>query len=123
MLCESLSQIISKYEGISFAPINGQIRCLAHTVNLIVQSILHNLGEADDPEDSDYYDKSVPFHYDIADDEELCELEAEGRSSGNQMSTDDDEDEENADLDFSKMLQDDEKKLRPLDKVSHSSFC
>jgi hypothetical protein len=46
---------------------------MAHVVNLIVQAILVELSEADDPEQDDYYipNKHIPFHYDPDDDEEV----------------------------------------------------
>ena len=46
---------------------------MAHVVNLIVQAILAELNEADDPEQDDYYipNKHIPFHYDPDDDKEV----------------------------------------------------
>ncbi|KAJ7676984.1 hypothetical protein DFH06DRAFT_976182 [Mycena polygramma] len=64
---------------IQFVPGNSQIRCLAHVVNLVVQKLLHELDEAEDPETADDYvpNKDLPFHYDPARDPELIELERE----------------------------------------------
>ena len=54
---------------------------MAHVVNLIVQKILSRLvSSVDDPDSHDYYlaNKFLPFHYNLGDDEELVDLEAEG---------------------------------------------
>ncbi|KZT64307.1 hypothetical protein DAEQUDRAFT_678786 [Daedalea quercina L-15889] len=63
--------------GIHFAPENGQIRCLAHVVNLVVQKILASLIDADDPDVNDWYllHKFLPFHYNNDENDELNELE------------------------------------------------
>ena len=52
---------------------------MAHVVNLIVQAILAELNEADDPEQDDYYipNKHIPFHNDPDDDEEVQQMENE----------------------------------------------
>ena len=56
VLARTLRVLLLKRYGIHFTPENGQIRCLAHVVNLIVQKILHELFEADDPALQDYYE-------------------------------------------------------------------
>ena len=65
---------------------------MAHVVNLIVQAILTELNEADNPEQDDYYipNKHIPFHYDPDDDEEVQQMESEedGEEDGGE---DDDE--------------------------------
>ena len=65
---------------------------MAHGVNLIVQAILAELNEADNPEQDDYYilNKHIPFHYDPDDDEEVQQMENEkdGEEDGGE---DDDE--------------------------------
>lgn len=59
-----------------------QIRCLAHILNLVAQAILGSLKEVDDcVEDGDETDhflahKDLPIHYDVHDNTELNELEA-----------------------------------------------
>ena len=57
---------------------------MAHVVNLIVQAILAELNEADDPEQDDYYipNKHIPFHYDPDDDEEVQQMEDEEDKEG-----------------------------------------
>lgn len=62
------------------------IHCLAHVINLVAQAILAGINEATTPyEDTDeasddfLHHKDVPIHYDIADNDELRELE-ENRS-------------------------------------------
>ncbi|RXW11685.1 hypothetical protein EST38_g14171 [Candolleomyces aberdarensis] len=59
-----------------------QIRCLAHILNLVAQAILGSLKEVDDcVEDGDETDhflahKDLPIHYDVGENTELNELEA-----------------------------------------------
>ena len=68
-------------DGIHFTQENGQIRCIAHVVNLVVQKFLSELFEADDPMLHDYYEewnKHLPFHYDTESDEENQRFEFEG---------------------------------------------
>jgi hypothetical protein len=57
---------------------------MAHVINLIVQAILAELNEADDPEQDDYYipNKHIPFHYDPDDDEEVQQMEDEEDDKG-----------------------------------------
>ena len=57
--------LLTKY-GIPESP-NHHICCLCHVVNLVVQSILAALGEANDPQDNDNFllNKDQPFHLDI----------------------------------------------------------
>ena len=56
-----------------------QIRCTCHIVNLVVQDILAALGEADDPDDIDYYSlhKEQPFHLDIDADSDQVAMDNE----------------------------------------------
>lgn len=86
--------LLLKRYGLHFAPENGQIRCIAHVVNLVVQKILHSLLEADDPALNDYYEshKHEPFHYDPDEDSDLKSMEAEGAL--------DQDDEDGSDLNF-----------------------
>ena len=58
---------------------NQQIRCLCHVINLVVQSILANLGEAEDPKDNDHFllNKAQPFHLDIDNDPDQVALDRE----------------------------------------------
>ena len=54
------------------------IRCIAHVINLVVQAFLFAIDEVeDDPENVDYYNKDLPIHYDIEEDEELTAMENE----------------------------------------------
>ena len=52
---------------------------MCHVVNLVVQAILAALGEADDPDEVDYYklNKEQPFHLDINADPDQIELDNE----------------------------------------------
>ena len=69
--------LLSKY-GILESP-NQQIRCLCHVINLVVQSILATLGEADDPRDNDHFllNKAQPLHLDIDNDPDQVVLDRE----------------------------------------------
>jgi hypothetical protein len=55
------------------------IRCIAHVVNLVVQALLHELDEADNPDEEDYFasTKDTPLHYDVEKDEDQIDLEKE----------------------------------------------
>ena len=52
---------------------------MCHVVNLVVQAILAALGEADNPDDVDYYtlNKEQPLHLDIDADPDQAELDCE----------------------------------------------
>lgn len=79
VLARTLASLLFQRYGVHFTPENGQIRCMAHVINLIVQKILSRLvSGVDDPDAYDYYlaNKFLPFHYDPG--EELIDLEAEG---------------------------------------------
>ena len=77
VLARTLTGLLMQKYGIHFSPENGQIRCLAHVVNLVVQKILASLIDADDLDDNDWYllHKFLPFHYEVDDDEELNAME------------------------------------------------
>ncbi|KAI1797443.1 hypothetical protein LXA43DRAFT_877707 [Ganoderma leucocontextum] len=84
-LARELARLLLKRYGIAFVPTNAQIHCIAHVVNLVVQQILSNILDIDDPALADYYElynKHLPFHYDLADDEDLNQWEAEGKETG-----------------------------------------
>ncbi|KAF8996455.1 hypothetical protein BDQ17DRAFT_1201898, partial [Cyathus striatus] len=59
-----------------------QIRCLAHIINLVAQAMLSSLDEVEecteDGSDTDHFllNKNMPIHYDIEDNIEVKELEA-----------------------------------------------
>ncbi|TFY56694.1 hypothetical protein EVJ58_g7479 [Rhodofomes roseus] len=71
VLARTLTGLLLEKYGIHFSPENGQIRCLAHVVNLVVQKILASIIDAEDPDETDWYllHKFLPFHYDVDDDE------------------------------------------------------
>jgi hypothetical protein len=93
VLARSAGVLLLQKYGLQFHPQNARIRCLAHVVNLVVQAILAELDEADDPEQEDYYipNKHIPFHYDLDDDEEVRQMENEADDSGEEDPDDDDE--------------------------------
>ncbi|KAL1680094.1 hypothetical protein EV122DRAFT_208409 [Schizophyllum commune] len=70
-----------KRYNVHFHPDNAQIHCIAHVVNLVVQKILAVAKEVDeDPDVLDYYEtflKHFPVHFEVNDEEELKEWEAE----------------------------------------------
>ncbi|KAL1677977.1 hypothetical protein EV122DRAFT_212937 [Schizophyllum commune] len=74
---------------IHFHPDNAQIHCIAHVVNLVVQKILAVAKEVDeDPDVLDYYEtflKHFPVHFDVDDDEELKEWQAEADRDGEEV--------------------------------------
>ncbi|EKM48650.1 uncharacterized protein PHACADRAFT_108524 [Phanerochaete carnosa HHB-10118-sp] len=106
-MARTLALLLLKRYSIHFNPENGQIRCIAHVVNLVVQKILHELSEADDPALRDYYEefaKHEPFHYNPEEDGDLKALEAEdeelddGEDSSDSEDDDEFEDEDLGDL-------------------------
>jgi hypothetical protein len=82
--------------SIHFTPQNGQINCVAHVLNLVVQSILAAFDEADDPDVIDYFNKELPIHYDSNDDEAQKALEDEefSQNDDNELEDDSEEDED-----------------------------
>ncbi|TFY70017.1 hypothetical protein EVJ58_g118 [Rhodofomes roseus] len=102
VLARTLGRLLLQRYGIQFETKNAQIRCLAHVVNLVVQKILSDLDEADDPEAADYFvlNKFMEFHYDPKDDEELQDLEAEGAAEADELLCED--------LDIPKLVENDD---------------
>jgi hypothetical protein len=95
---------------------------MCHVVNLVVQAILAALGEADDPDEVDYYtlNKEQPLHLDISADPDQVELDAE-EFQDEEVVNDEDEvaPEENI------ILEEEEKQKAtesPLSKVCISSY-
>ena len=68
---------LAKY-GILESP-NLHVCCLCHVVNLVVQAILAELREADDPDDVDYFmlNKEQAIHLDIDTDPDQLKLDEE----------------------------------------------
>ncbi|KAH9855327.1 hypothetical protein C2E23DRAFT_724823, partial [Lenzites betulinus] len=109
VLARTLVQLLLKRYGLHFNCENARIRCIAHVVNLVVQKILSELAEADDPALADYYElwnKHLPFHYDPESDEENEQLDTEkamdgdGADSAPESCSESDNDELNDDLDL-----------------------
>jgi hypothetical protein len=104
--------LLQKYD-IEFHSENGRIRCMAHVVNLIVQAILAELDEGDNPDIFDWFlpNKHLPVHDDPDDDEEVQAFEREAYEG-----LDDDDEEELREFDKSAALGDeDEDELDKLD--------
>jgi hypothetical protein len=105
--------LLAKY-GIPSSP-NLHIRCFCHVINLVVQAILAALGEADDPDDVDYYslNKEQPFHLDIDTDPD-------------QVALDDEEFDDDVEEEFENITLEEEEKPKatesPLSKVCFSNF-
>ena len=78
VLISMVSRILLAKYGIPPSP-NLHIRCVCHVVNLVVQAILAALGEADDPDEIDYYalNKKWPVHLDINSNPDQIELDRE----------------------------------------------
>lgn len=80
VLARTLATLLLQRYNLHFVPQNGQIRCLAHVVNLVVQQMLSELLDVDNPDISDYYhelNKHEPFHYNPENDEEVRMFEQE----------------------------------------------
>jgi len=78
VIIATIAQICLARYGIPPSP-NLHIHCVCHVVNLVVQAILAALGEADDPDEVDYYtlNKEQPLHFDIDADPDQIELDSE----------------------------------------------
>ncbi|KZP08161.1 hypothetical protein FIBSPDRAFT_725138 [Athelia psychrophila] len=97
VLARVLGTLLSERYGLTFHSDNARIRCLAHIVNIIVQTILKQFDEADDPDLTDYYEtmKNLPVHYSPEDDEDLQEMEREAfEDIGNAMCDEEEESSE-----------------------------
>src|ERR1700754_1680076 len=82
-VCDSMARAVAvflkqKYD-ISFRPENSRIRCMAHILNLVVQAFLSGLGDAEDPDQNDYYylHKHDSIHVTAEELEELASTEPE----------------------------------------------
>jgi len=109
VLLSTVSRILLAKYGIPPSP-NLHIRCVCHVVNLVVQAILAALGEADNPDNVDYYtlNKEQPLHLNIDADPDQAELDCEEFQ------------DEDADADDNIMLEEEEKLKAtesPLSKV------
>jgi hypothetical protein len=88
VIARSVGTFLMQNLGIHFTPESSQIHCVAHVVNLVVQS-----DEADDPENVDYFNKDLPVHYDPTDDAVQQEMENEKVGEDEMLDTDDDDGE------------------------------
>jgi len=111
-LITALSKILINQFDIQFVPGNSQIRCLNHVLNLVVQKVLATLNEAEDPDNLDYFDKSLPVHYSAEDDPDQLELEREKDED-----IDEDAEEETDDKTFDELLTSNATQLSATQKV------
>ena len=79
VLARVLGILLMERYGMEFHSDNARIRCLAHVVNIVVQTLLKQLNEAEDPEILDWFEgnRHLPVHYDGDEDEEVKAMEAE----------------------------------------------
>jgi hypothetical protein len=64
VLARILGTLLMERYGLPFHSANARIRCLAHIVNIVVQTVLKQLDEAEDPDVLDWFDgtKHLPIH-------------------------------------------------------------
>jgi hypothetical protein len=79
VLARVLGILLMERYGMQFHSDNARIRCLAHVVNIVVQTLLKQLNEAEDPDVLDWFEanKHLPIHYDGDEDEEVKAMEDE----------------------------------------------
>jgi hypothetical protein len=79
VLARVLGILLMERYGMEFHSDNTRIRCLAHVVNIVVQTLLKQLNEAEDPKILDWFEgnRHLPVHYDGDEDEEVKAMEAE----------------------------------------------
>ena len=79
VLARILGILLMEHYGMEFHSDNMWIRCLAHVVNIVVQTLLKQLNEAKDPEILDWFEgnRHLPVHYNRDEDEEVKAMEAE----------------------------------------------
>ena len=79
VLTHVLGILLMECYGMEFHSDNMWIRCLAHVVNIVVQTLLKQLNEAKDPEILDWFEgnRHLPVHYNRDEDEEVKAMEAE----------------------------------------------
>ena len=66
VMLDMITVLLKSRYNLDLDPQHTQGRCLAHVLNLVVQSILHSLNEADNPDIIDYYysiHRKDPIHY------------------------------------------------------------
>lgn len=78
VLVATVARCLLAWYNIPESP-NLHVRCICHVVNLVVQSILHSIGEAENPDTTDYYalNKEHPVHVNVENDLEQLELDQE----------------------------------------------
>ncbi|KAG8940951.1 hypothetical protein FRC04_004865 [Tulasnella sp. 424] len=124
VLARSLATLLVKYD-VQFDSKSGQIRCLPHVINLVVQQILSKLSSSDvaDPDVDDYYNeaKKHSVHYDPNNDPDVQELEDEYQDDENGVNsrTDSSDEEELSDDVSDSELHAVSQKKAPIAKLRH----
>lgn len=79
VLADTFGDILRTKFDVQFIPDNGYMHCLDHVTNLVVQTLLAALEEADDPDNVDYFPqtKATHRHYDVDDDQAVQDLQSE----------------------------------------------
>lgn len=122
VLARSLATLLIKY-NVEFDPKSGQIRCLPHVINLVVQQILSKLSSGDvaDLDVDDYYNEAKKHlvHYDPNNDPDVQELEDEYLDDENGVNsrTDSSDEEELSDDDSDSELHAVSQRKAPIAKV------
>lgn len=121
VLARTVGKILLDRYHINFHEDNNRARCLAHVVNLVVQSILASLGEAKDPDDDDNFlsNKSQPFHFDADNDEDVLAMENEVYDEDEEV---EDSDEQIDEIVEEAMKQGSKGKLSAVKKVSREQL-
>jgi hypothetical protein len=93
VLARVLGILLMERYGMEFHSDNARVRCLAHVVNIVVQTLLKQLNEAEDPDILDWFDanKHLPIHYDGDEDEDVKAMEAEDLAEAEDGNTEIDE--------------------------------
>lgn len=79
LLAYVLGVLLMECYGLPFHSNNAHIQCLAHVVNIVIQTILKQLNEANDPDINDWYEanKNQPVHYNVNKNKDQREMELE----------------------------------------------
>lgn len=84
ILARVFGTLLMEHYNLQFHSDNVCIRCLAHIVNIVVQTMLRELDKAEDPDILDWFDltKNQPVDYDPNKDKAVVEMEEEEFEGG-----------------------------------------